>query len=189
MPCIAIHLAVAKKYLEKHPEENYNDFINGTLAPDLSVTNIYKYIKIKNDDKESRHFSVPSKLNNVFDYMRRKVDFKEFFKDNDINTSFLRAYFLHLLCDYYFFHDHSLNEELAKLSLEESIVLGYNDYDLITPVLIKKYDLEIPLIAKDIMTRTGHGELLFLNLQDVYQFIDEMSNVDLLKEKIKMTSI
>ena len=44
MPCIAIHLAVAKKYLEKHPDENYNEFILGTIAPDITlddVNNIY----------------------------------------------------------------------------------------------------------------------------------------------------
>ena len=188
MPCLAIHLAVAKKYLEKHHDLNHDDFIKGTLAPDLGMDNIDKYIKLERNDKDGRHFGLTYKARTITDYMGRKIDFKLFFKDNDINTSFLKAYFLHLLCDFYFFRDGIPSDKIKNLSLEESIRLGYNDYDLITPILINKYDLEVPIEAKEIMSRKGHGNLIFLNEGDVYKFIDEMSNLDLDDEKIKKTS-
>ena len=58
MPCLAVHLAVAKKYLEHHPEENYDDFILGSIAPDIDVENINKYIKGVSDDKANHHFGI-----------------------------------------------------------------------------------------------------------------------------------
>ena len=51
MPCLAIHLAVAKKYLEKHNEDE-NEFILGTIAPDINLLDIDKYIKGVQEDKK-----------------------------------------------------------------------------------------------------------------------------------------
>ena len=99
MPCLAVHLAVAKKYLEKHPEENKDDFILGTIAPDINMPNIEKYINGVSEDKNSHHFGLNFKTDDLIEYMKKKVDFNLFFQNNDINTSFLRAYFLHLICD------------------------------------------------------------------------------------------
>ena len=188
MPCLAIHLAVAKKYYEKHRDLNYQEFIDGTLAPDLGNDNIDNYINILNDDKTGRHFSINSKTNNVIEYIKRKVDFKLFFQHNDINSSFLKGYFLHLLCDHYYFKDYVMSEDLKKLSLEEAIKICYNDYDIITPILIDKYHLEIPKLAESFLTRKGSGNLVLLNEDNVYKFIDDMSNLDLIEEKIKKTS-
>ena len=42
MPCLAIHLAVAKKYLEKHSEDS-EEFILGTIAPDIEMENLNEY--------------------------------------------------------------------------------------------------------------------------------------------------
>ena len=35
MPSLIMYLAIAKKYIEKHPEEIEADFIKGILAPDI----------------------------------------------------------------------------------------------------------------------------------------------------------
>ena len=56
MTCLAIHLAFAKKYLEKHKEENYDEFVLGTIALDISMPDINKYINGVSNDKDSRHF-------------------------------------------------------------------------------------------------------------------------------------
>jgi hypothetical protein len=186
MPCIAIHLAVAKKYLAKNPNEEENDFILGTLAPDFGLDNLSDYININGLDKRARHFGNDYKPSSLIDYMKTKVDFNEFFLNNDINTSFLRAYFLHLLCDYYFFDSCINDNRLTNLSLEEGVKIGYNDYDLITEYLIDKYDLDIPKIAKDIMSRKGVGKLQILEIDKVDEFIDKMSKLDLNKEKDKL---
>ena len=39
MACSTIHLAVAKQYLEKHQQFNYEKVIAGTLSPDASSNN------------------------------------------------------------------------------------------------------------------------------------------------------
>ena len=187
MPCLAIHLAVAKKYLEKHNEDK-NEFILGTIAPDINLPDIDKYIKGTSEDKKSHHFGNSIETNSLIEYMKNKVNFSLFFSYNDINTSFAKAYFLHLLCDYYFFGDYIKDERLKNLSLRDAIKVGYNDYNLITPILINKYGLEVPDQVKDMMLQEGQGELQILDLETVYQFIDEMSSLNLEDEKIKRTS-
>lgn len=188
MPCLAIHLAIAKKYLDKHPEENKDDFILGTIAPDINLSNINKYINGVNEDKNSHHFGLNFKTEDVIEYMKKKVDFKLFFENNDINTSFLRAYFLHLLCDYRFFGEYITNEKLVGLTFMEAVKIGFNDYNLITPVLISKYSLEIPEQIKDIISGKGEGQIRLLDENLVYRFIDEMADVNLEDEKRSLIS-
>lgn len=187
MPCLAIHLAVAKKYLEKHNEDE-KDFILGTIAPDINLPDIDKYIKGTSEDKKGHHFGNSIETNSLIEYMKNKVNFELFFSYNDINTSFAKAYFLHLLCDYYFFGEYIKDERLKDLSLKEAIKVGYNDYNLITPILINKYGLEVPDQIRDMMMQEGYGELQVLDLATVYRFIDEMSSLNLEDEKIKRTS-
>ena len=186
MPCLAMHLAVAKKYLEKHPEENKEDFILGTIAPDINMPNINGYINGVTDDKNSHHFGLNFKTEDIIEYMKKKVDFNLFFQSNDIDTSFLRAYFLHLLCDYRFFGEYVTDERLVGLSFMDAVKIGFNDYDLITPILISKYNLEVPEQIKDIVSKKGEGNLNLLNEELVYRFIDEMADVNLENEKNKL---
>ena len=186
MPCLAIHLAVAKKYLENHGEENKEDFILGTIAPDINMPNISNYINGVSDDKNSHHFGLNFKTDNLIEYMKKKVDFNLFFASNDINTSFLRAYFLHLVCDYYFFGEYINSEKLSGLSFMDAVKIGFNDYNLLTPKLIAKYDLEVPETIKDIISGKGEGEIQVLDEKTVDQFISEMANLDLNLEKEKL---
>lgn len=186
MPCLVIHLAVAKNYLKKHKNENKDEFILGTIAPDINLPNINKYINGVTDNKNSHHFGLNYKTSNMIEYMQKKVDFNLFFKNNDITTSFLKAYFLHLLCDYYFFLDYIKDERLINLSYIEALKISYNDYNLITPKIIKKYNLEIPIEIKDLISEKGKGKIELLNEDIIDSFINEMSNLDLSKEKNKL---
>ena len=185
MPCLAIHLAVAKKYLEKHTEENHDEFILGTIAPDIDLPNIEQYINGVSSDKNSHHFGTNYKTDSIIEYMKKKVDFNLFFESNDINSSFLRAYYLHLLCDYYFFGEYISDKKLQNISFMDVVKIGYNDYDLITPILIEKYDLEIPFQIKDIISRKGEGKIQILNETTIDKFINEMASIDLYEEKEK----
>ncbi len=188
MPCLAIHLAVAKKYLEKHPEENKDEFILGTIAPDINLPDIGKLIKGVSEDKNSYHFGLNFKANNIIEYMKKKVDFSLFFQSNDINTSFLRAYFLHLICDYRFFGEYIEDKRLIDLSFDEAIKIGYNDYNLITPKIISKYKLDIPEQIIEIISGKGEGKMELLDENLVYKFIDEMADLDLYNEKNKIVN-
>lgn len=186
MPCLAMHLAIAKKYLENHKEENIDEFMLGTIAPDIKLDNMKDYIKGVTDDKNSYHFGYSPKTDSIIEYMKKKVDFNLFFKSNNLNTSFLRAYFLHLLCDYYFFGEYISDKRLVNLSIMEASKIGYNDYDIITPVLIEKYKFPIPYQVRDVLSRKAEGKLQLLDEDIVYKFIDEMSSVNLEEEMMKV---
>ena len=185
MPCLAIHLAVAKKYLDKHPEENKDEFILGSISPDIEMDNLNDYLNGEFTDKNSRHFGKNFVTDNLIEYLKKKVDFKLFFEKNNLDTSFRRAYYLHLLCDYYFFGEYIKDEQLSHYTYEEAVKLGYNDYDLITPILIKKYNLEVPEQIEDIINKKGKGTFTIFNESTVDKFIEEMSNLNLDKEKEK----
>lgn len=78
-----IHLAVAEEYLKKTKiKENYNEFIEGVIAPD----------GVK--DKSQTHYGEKSSL----------VNLNEFLKDKKLDNSFNRGYFLHLVTDYIFYN-------------------------------------------------------------------------------------
>lgn len=187
MPCVSIHLAVAKKYLENHPEENTTDFVMGSIAADFSEDEISvkDYITLTSDDKNARHFGLTNQANNIIDYMKKKVDLGLFLKNNEINNSFMRAYFLHLLCDYYFFGDYIYDDKLSKYPLKDAVMMGYNDYSLITPILIKKYNLDVPEVARKYTDLKGTGEISFLKVDLVDKFISDMASLDLEEEKEK----
>lgn len=68
----------------------------------------------------------------------------------------------------------------------DAVKIGFNDYNLLTPKLIAKYDLEVPETIKDIISGKGEGEIQVLDEKTVDQFISEMANLDLNLEKEKL---
>lgn len=150
MPGYVIHLAVAEKYLEKHKDknENYNDFIEGVIFPDST--------KIKSET----HYGEKSSESNLY----------EFLKEHEINNSFERGYFLHLLTDYLFY-----NRYIDKIS--EKI---YNDYDVLNDALIEKYHVVLPVKVKN-QVFSKEGTLYILSMELLDKLIEEISNMDLEK--------
>ena len=119
MPGYVIHLAVAERYLKKHQDkkENYEEFIEGVIFPD----------SVK--DKSETHYGAKSSVSNLY----------EFLKENSLDTSFKRGYFLHLLTDYLFY-----NKYIDRMSKDM-----YNDYDILNGILIEKYKVKLPEKVKD----------------------------------------
>ena len=118
MPGYVIHLAVAERYLEKHPNksENYEDFIEGVIFPD----------GVK--DKSKTHYGNGSSNSNLPDFLN----------EHNLENSFDRGYFIHLLTDYLFY-----NKYIDTFSKEI-----YNDYDILNKELITKYHITLPDKAK-----------------------------------------
>ena len=179
MPCLAMHLAIAKEYLKKNPNEDKEEFILGTIAPDIDMPDIDKYINGVNSDKNSHHFGDNYNTTDAIEYMKKKVNFDKFFVFNDLSTSFLRAYFLHLISDYLFFGEYITNKEINGKTLLEIRDIGYADYNRITSKLVKKYDLVIPEKIKWILNSHSEGELEILKEDQVYTFIEDMSNINI----------
>lgn len=179
MPCLAMHLAVAKEYLKNNTGENEEEFMLGTIAPDINMKDINKYINGVNFDKNSHHFGENYNTIDAIEYMKRKVNFAKFFACNDLSTSFLRAYFLHLICDYLFFGEYVTSEDLKGLTADQAKIRGYSDYNRITLKLIEKYDLIVPDVIKSIIFGDSEGELEILKEERIYKFIEDMSNINI----------
>lgn len=108
-----IHIAVAEIYLQKHKnKEEHNEFIDGIIYPD----------SVK--DKSETHYGEKSSKANLY----------KFLSENNIDTSFNRGYFLHLLTDYLFY-----NYYIDTISTDI-----YNDYDILNKYLIEKYNIKVP---------------------------------------------
>lgn len=142
-----IHLAVAEEYLKLHPEEQYEEFIRGVIFPD-SVT-----------QKSTTHYGKSSAYTNL----------SEFLKENNIDNSYKRGYFLHLLTDY-LFYNYYLNEfDKAKM---------YRDYDILNSKLINKYKVKLPEEVKDkVFNLEGKTQILHFDL--ACKIIDEVSRLNL----------
>ena len=86
-----IHLAIAKKYLEKKKSINYKKFIAGTLYPDAV------------DDNNKSHYTDVNRGNDNVSHVRGKVNLYDFLIEHESLSDFELGWFLHLVTDYLFF--------------------------------------------------------------------------------------
>ena len=135
-----IHVAIGQEYIKKHKnhKEDYNEFINGVINPDL--------IKPKS---ESHYGKSPAYTN-----------LKKFLENNKIDNSFNRGKFLHLVTDYLFYNVY-FDEFSVENFLKKQI---YNDYDILNEQIINKYNVKIPDIVKD---SVFFKELTYKNIDEV----------------------
>lgn len=149
MPGYVIHLSVAEEYLKKHKDvkEDYNQFIEGVIFPD----------SVK--DKSLTHYGEKSSKSNLV----------EFLKENKLDNSFRRGYFLHLLTDYLFY-----NKYIDTMSNDM-----YNDYDLLNNMLIKKYNVVLPEKIKKFVFFKSNEDLKILSPSLVEKLISEISDFNL----------
>ena len=147
MPGFVIHLSIANKYLKMNKIEDKDDFYNGVIAPDLT------------DDKSTTHYGSGSSETNLREYLNK----------NEINTSFEKGYFSHLITDYLFY-----NRYLKAFSKDI-----YNDYDILNKYLIEKYHVILPeKIQNQVFFKDG--ELKLLDKETIITFIDTVSQINLL---------
>ena len=147
MPGYIIHLAVGKEYAKKNEIKNIEEFEKGIIAPDL----------ISKEDKQASHYGPNSS----------QPDLNKFLKANGILTEYNEGYFLHLLTDFLFYNKF----------LKEWDPLIYKDYNKLNEKLIKKYDIIIPEIIKDIV-KFEDGKLTVLNEEELYKFISCVGKID-----------
>ena len=150
-----IHLAVAEEYIKNYPKDidDYKEFIEGVIYPD----------SVK--DKSLTHYGTKSS----------KPNLKLLFEDKDINNSFNKGYFLHLLTDYLFY-----NRFLDYFSKDI-----YNDYDILNKVLIERFEVKIPDSVKNSVFYL-EGETKILNLEETIEFIINTAkhNINDVKEAV-----
>ncbi len=150
MPGYVIHLAIAEEYLEKHKDkaEEHDKFIKGVIFPDGVA------------DKSLTHYGECSSKSNLYNYLQH----------NDMNESFKRGYFLHLLTDYLFY-----NKYIETFSKK----IVYNDYDILNKGIMDKYNVVIPEEIKPYVFFKNEGKPKILTKELVEKFIEDVSNLDL----------
>lgn len=173
MPSLLIHLAIAKRYVELHPNRitNLNDFCKGSIAPDL------------NDDF-SKMLSKPEKLITHYYFTSEdRTNFTMFKQDKRVNLSndYWKGYYAHLLSDDLFYLTYFKQE--SDQSIKDNTNL-YDDFTILTSNLIKDYHpkLDSAYITdtiRHILTTTKNGKCKYLDYPKVQNFIEKVStNLD-----------
>lgn len=150
MPSLAMHLAIAKKYLEQHPEENEEEFYQGAIAPDMKPI-----LEIGNG---RLHYGENS----------HRPGLNKYYQEEGLNSSYNRGYFQHLLTDYLFY-----NKFFDEFSYDI-----YDDYTRMNTRIIKRYGLEIPEDIQKHIEKLD-GEIKVIDEDSVYKFIETVGKLDL----------
>jgi len=105
------HLAIAKKYIEKHPGkiENAQSFYDGNVMPDL----------VDEKGKESTHYGNRDERKDLLKRMRNKVGLFEFLQNNKLDTDLNRGRFLHLYTDWEYYNNLLAADYLSTVCLEQ----------------------------------------------------------------------
>ncbi|MBR6532610.1 hypothetical protein IKT64_02480 [Candidatus Saccharibacteria bacterium] len=167
MPSITIHLAAANAYLDKHPEENRAEFLEGAIAPDfISETKLM-------------HHSSPNTHESALAFLKGKINIKDCLSDFDTKTSYGRGYALHLITDDEFYRSLIDDEaKLAAMSYYDYKQMLYHDYGTMNEFLKKAYGIVFPEIAKR-FDLSNDDKPVLLSRERIVEMIEWLSNLDI----------
>jgi len=172
----AMHLAIAKKYIEKHSKINYKEFIKGTLYPDATKDSI------------ELHYPKSSAISEFAISVYDKVNLYEFLTKHPYLNDFELGYFLHLVTDYLFFHECFSNGYLTNTTTKDFCKELYHTYDCLDSHLFTKYH-----ITKEQYQEYPHlyypgipYEKCLLSKEVVDKFIKRVSSINLKKYRNKI---
>lgn len=176
MACATIHLAIAKKYLEKHDKINKDDFFAGTLYPDAYL------------DNDATHYTDKGRKSDNVSHVRGKVNLYAFLKEHDDLNDFELGWFLHLVTDYLFFEECFTEEYLNSRTYEKFCRELYHAYYCINGYLEEKYNLDKSYYKA--YPNAYYPGIIYedniLGKEKVDEFIDRVNNIDLDKYIIKI---
>lgn len=161
MPSLIMYLAIAKKYIEKHPEESEEEFMKGMLAPDIK-----RNLKA---EKARLHYG---------EQTSHRPDLNRFYQERGLDSSYDRGYFLNLLSDYLFYNRF----------LQEYSISIFHDFRKMNQRIKEKYRIDLP---QELETRVvfEDGELNSIDEESVYKFVDFAGQLDLEAYKEKKGNI
>lgn len=167
MPGFTIHIAIAKKYIEKHGNEikNEEEFVKGVIAPDMNEN-----LDGPAEDKSKNHYGKWGKYE-VTTYI------DEFLKDStiDMKQDYWRGYFLHLLTDHYFYNKYFKKEHEEMVKNNDRF---YYDYDCLNKSLIEIYQIHVLDNIKKYMNMFD-DKPKYLIEPKIIDFIEEISSIDI----------
>ncbi len=172
MASINIHLAVAKRYIEKQKDiKNIDEFYNGIMDVDFAK------------DKVKSHYGKKEEGYNIIKDLENKVLLYEYLKTNNINTDYKKGIFLHLITDYLFFNNFLDKKYLQKTSDYNFITDLYYSYTMTNEYINKKYKIyclnnikKIDLEKINNFDKQGKNIISFEKLD---YFIENVSSIEL----------
>lgn len=179
MPSFNIHLAIGKRYIEKHEIKQKEEFLQGTIAPDFG-------------EKEKTHYTKQSLGDSLIEHLENKVSIEEFLKVNKVDTDYQKGILLHLLTDKLFYTTFFSTKYLENVTYQKFCEDLYFSYDKTNPYLEEKYQFEcseelskkikqnIQASRKSRHLAEGAGEDI-LPLVKLDAFIEEVSEINLEK--------
>lgn len=164
-----IHIAIAKKYLEKNSKLNRFEVLKGTIYPDT----------IK--DKNSSHYADIEKrgLDNI-SHLQGKVNLYSFLLDHPNLNDFEYGWFIHLMTDYLFFDECFTKEYLLTHTYDEFRRDLYFGYDCLIGYLNKKYNItkeDFTIYPNEMYPEKPYQKSIFTK-KLIDDFITRVSNID-----------
>lgn len=177
MPSFSIHLAIAKRYMDKHSDiKDKMAFYKGSIDPDFT------------DDKNKSHYTAKNRNNtlNYSSFLLKKVILSKYLESNQILSDYDKGIFLHLITDRLFFGDFFDIEYLDNVDIKYFLRCLYYSYDLLNDYLSTKYvniyDIfdrsKIDNILKNYKSDAGDKENI-LPEDKLDEFIELVSGIDL----------
>ena len=177
MASLAMHLAIAQEYYKTHTDLNCNEFLRGTLQPDLA------------EYKHRSHFSSKPKDESMEESAKSKVDIIKYVGKYDLSSDYYIGKFLHLLTDYLFYSEYLINiaefKALKLANLEQAKEVVFSDYDRLTVFLQTKYNLDLSILPECARVSSKRKPKV-LQEQSVAKFIKYCVGLDLEAEYLKI---
>lgn len=182
MPSFNIHLAIAKRYMDKHNDiKDKLSFYKGSIAPDLV------------DDKKISHYTPLNRESRCYStYLLKKVILSDYLKENEIKTDYDKGIFLHLIADKLFFLNFFDINMLDKSVPKEFLKKLYYSYDLLNDYLNKHYvniyDIFDNRKLDDIFEKYKQNtkQEIVIEKDRIIEFIEKVSDIDLEEYKNKV---
>lgn len=165
----AIHLAIAKKYIERHNYLDYKEVMRGVLYPDAEENSI------------ELHYPKSPIIDKLAIGVYNKVDLYAFLKEHPKLDDFKLGWFLHLVTDYIFFLECFTSDYLQNITCEEFCKEVYHAYDCLDSYLFAKYHI----IEKDFEAYPNERypgipfEECLLSKELIDNFITRVSSIEL----------
>lgn len=179
MPGFQIHIAIGKRYIDKHNEiQNVEEFLDGVIAPDFV------------EDKSKSHYTVKTPKENLKRYLASKVNLEAFLQENKVESDYEKGVFLHLLTDKLFFTEFLPDEYIKNVDYSTFCKDLYTSYDETNHYLEEKYNIQFnntmqKKIQKNIQDSKRDKEMdeergnNILPIGELDKFIEYVSNIDL----------
>ena len=92
MASLILHEIIGEIYCEKNNIIDRTNFLSGNIAPDTLPT-----------DKDENHYTTTHNYSIYLDAIKGRVNLTRFCKEDNIDTTYRKGYFLHLVTDYIFY--------------------------------------------------------------------------------------